>query len=131
MILDLNHLVYFGAATRGKHIINVVDGIVAGEGEGPLASLPKPAGVLMAGENPAYLDAAMARMMGYNVSRVPTVYHAITHRKSRFAGPALKDAPVFFASSDAPPRAGSWYDLEDLGFVPPRAWKRAVSAPPV
>jgi hypothetical protein len=126
--LDLNHLLYFGA--RGpKHVLNVVDGVVAGEGEGPLSAIAKPAGVLLAGENPACLDAAIAKLMGYNLSRVPTVYHAVYHRKSKFGVSSLEDVPLHFVDEKGKVRTGSWDEIENLGFKPPRNWKRALSIP--
>ena len=96
MTLDLNHLLYF-AKRVPKHIISIVDGVIAGEGEGPLRPTPKPVGLLVAGENPAYVDATLATLMGYNISRVPTIYHAIYHRKSQFGGPYLEDFKVHLA----------------------------------
>ncbi len=121
--LDLNHLLYFGQGAP-KRIISIVDGIVAGEGEGPLRPTPKPAGLLLGGENPAYVDAAIARLIGHNISRVPTVYHAIHHRKSRFGGPYLEDFQVSLWE-EGRAKVISFFDLPNLGFVKPRHWKSA------
>ena len=122
--LDLNHLLYFGAR-RPKHIFNLVDAIVAGEGQGPLRPTPKPLGLLVAGENPASIDAVLARIIGYNLSRVPTVYHAVNHRKSQFGGVDLRQLPVVFAGET--PRTGTLLDVPVVGFQPPRNWQRAMS----
>jgi uncharacterized protein (DUF362 family) len=121
--LDLNHLLYFGSHAP-KRVISIVDGIMAGEGEGPLRPTPKPVGLLLGGENPAYVDATLARLIGYNISRVPTVYHAIFHRKSRFAGPYLEDFRVRLWE-DGRAKALSLFDLPNLGFVKPQHWTRA------
>jgi uncharacterized protein (DUF362 family) len=127
MTLDLNELLYFGAK-RPKRVLNVIDGVIAGEGEGPLDPLPKAAGVILAGQNPAYLDAVVARLMGYNVSRVPTVYHAINHRRSHFAGPFLAEAPIYLVAEDGAARLVSYGDIETLNFQAPRNWRRAKIA---
>jgi hypothetical protein len=123
MTLDLNHLLYFGnhAATR---VVSIVDGIVAGEGEGPLRPAAKPAGLLIAGENPAYVDAVLGRVMGYNVARIPTAYNAIYHRKSRFSGPDLE---AFKATMwrDGRPTVVPFDELPNLEFVKPKHWTRA------
>jgi uncharacterized protein (DUF362 family) len=124
MTLDLNHLLYF-AKRAPKKIISIVDGVIAGEGEGPLRPTPKPAGLLVAGENPAYVDATLAGLMGYNISRVPTVYHAIYHRKSHFGGPYLEDFKVHLAKNGSI-ESVPLYDLMNLGFVTPEHWKRAA-----
>ena len=124
MTLDLNHLLYF-AKRAPKQIISIVDGVIAGEGEGPLCPTPKPVGLLVAGENPAYVDATLATLMGYNISRVPTIYHAIYHRKSKFGGPYLEDFRVHLAQNGSI-QSVPLYDLMNLGFVTPEHWKRAA-----
>ena len=126
MTLDLNHLLYFGQRAP-RQIISIVDGIVGGQGEGPLRPKPKLSGVLAAGENPAYVDAALARLMGYNISRVPTVYHAIYHRKSQFAGPYLENLKVYLGESSNF-KMIPVSDLPNLDFVKPQHWKRAAGA---
>jgi len=126
MTLDLNHLLYFGGRAP-KHIISIVDGIVAGEGEGPLAPTAKSAGLIVAGENPAYVDAVLGRLMGYNISRVPTVYHAIYHRKSQFSGPYLENVNVQLWEDDRI-KVVPFHDLPNLDFVKPEHWTRAARA---
>ena len=101
-----------------------MDAIVAGEGQGPLRPAPKPLGWLVAGENPASIDAVLARIIGYNLSRVPTVYHAVYHRKSQFGGVDLEQLPVVFAGET--PRTGTLFDVPVVGFQPPRNWQRAM-----
>jgi hypothetical protein len=126
MTLDLNHLLYFGKRAP-KRLISIVDGVIAGEGEGPLSPTPRPAGLLVVGENPAYVDAVLARLMGYNISRVPTIYHAIYHRKSQFGGPYLDNFKVHLWE-DGRVKLLPFHDLPNLGFVKPEHWKRAALA---
>ncbi|MGA2256460.1 MAG: DUF362 domain-containing protein [Thermoguttaceae bacterium] len=125
MILDLNHLLFFGAK-RSRHILNVVDGIVAGEGEGPLRPTAKPVGMVLVGENPAYVDAVIAKLMGYNLVRVPTVYHAVYNRKSKFGGPGVEEMPMHFIDPSGAVHRGSWKEVPNLSFKPPRHWQRAM-----
>jgi uncharacterized protein (DUF362 family) len=124
--LDLNHVLYFNPRSP-RHIISVVDGVIAGEADGPLTPSPKAAGVLLGGENPAYVDAAMAQLMGYNISRVPTVYQSIYHRKSQFAGPFLEDVKVAYSSGCKGSNNVFLSDLPNLQFIKPRHWLRAES----
>lgn len=126
MTLDLNHLLYFGKRAP-KQIISIVDGVIAGEGEGPLSPTAKPVGLLVAGANPAYVDATLGTLMGYNISRLPTVYNAIYHRKSKFAGPYLENFRVHLGE-DGGTRLVPLYELPNLGFVKPEHWRRAASA---
>jgi uncharacterized protein (DUF362 family) len=126
MTLDLNHLLYFGQRPPRK-VISIVDGIIAGEGEGPLSPSAKPIGVLVGGENPAYVDAVLAQLMGYNISRVPTVYQAIYHRKSQFGGPYLEKFTAHMWENGET-KIIPLDELPDLKFVKPEHWKRAAKA---
>lgn len=45
--------------------LGVVDGIVAMEGDGPIMGTPRPAGVVVLGEDLAAVDATTARLMGF------------------------------------------------------------------
>jgi uncharacterized protein (DUF362 family) len=58
----------------------VIDGIIAHEGAGPVDGLPKPVGLLVAGNDPVATDHACARLMGVNPRRVPHLQLALRHR---------------------------------------------------
>ncbi|MBM3269625.1 MAG: DUF362 domain-containing protein [Candidatus Sericytochromatia bacterium] len=124
--LDLNHILYFSERSP-RRVITVVDGIVGGQGEGPLTPDPRPAGVLIGGENPAYVDAVAARVLGYNISRIPTVYQALYHRRSRFAGPYLEDYEVNLGG-DWKGQVG-FREVPVLDFIKPKHWRRAAGSP--
>jgi hypothetical protein len=124
-VLDLNHLLYFGPTTP-KHIITVADGILAGEGEGPLQPSPKAAGLLVGGENPACVDAVLARVIGYNLSRVPMIYHALTHRKSQFAVSDVREVIVTQVKENGAIERLSIDRVPSLDFRKPRYWRRAA-----
>ena len=124
MVLDLNHILYFSSSSP-KHILTIVDGIVAGEGEGPLRPRPKATGLLAVGRNPAYLDAVLARSMGYCIPRVPLVYHALYHRASRFCGPKLDDFSVSHVAADGTTRSVEFYNLPVFNLEKPHLWRRA------
>jgi uncharacterized protein (DUF362 family) len=128
MTLDLNHLLYFGSHPP-RRIITIVDGIVAGEGEGPLQPTSKRAGVLVGGSNPAYVDCVLARLMGYNISRLPTPYNAVYHRRSQFGGPHLEDVQVRLWQ-DGAATSVPLADLPNLDFVKPQHWRRAATLSP-
>jgi uncharacterized protein (DUF362 family) len=124
--LDLNHALYF-SPNSARRIISILDGIVAGQGDGPLSPTPRPMGIIIAGENPAYVDAVAAKTMGYNISRVPTLYNAIYHRKSKFSGPDPLDYSVTCVNRDGKPEQAPFDGLQVHSFTKPRAWKRAES----
>jgi len=89
MCLDLNKIVFYGNAdgtlrdprlhSRKRHYV-LVDGIVAGEGRGPLNPDPVPAGVLLFGVHPPSVDAACAYLMGFDPDKIPIVSRAFQCR---------------------------------------------------
>lgn len=123
-IMDLNHILYFGPRSP-RHVLTIVDGVIAGEGQGPLCPLPKQAGILIGGQNPAYIDAVIAKLMGYNISRIPSVYNAVYLGKSKFAGPFLEDFNVLSISGNGETQSVPFNELPNLDFVKPRYWRRA------
>jgi uncharacterized protein (DUF362 family) len=99
MCLDLNRGFYYSDA-RGLHldadhpvrvVLHVLDGVVAGEGEGPLAPSDRPFGVVLASLDPVALDLAAVRLMGFDEERIPKVREAMRaahHRFSAVSAPA-------------------------------------------
>jgi len=122
-MLDLNHVVYFDERSP-KNIITIADGIVAGQGEGPLSPVPLGLGVLVAGVNPAYVDAVMAKMIGYNPARIPSICNAVYDRRSRFGGKSLNEIPVTYTEGEGC-RDTVLSDLPVTCAAKPSGWKRA------
>jgi uncharacterized protein (DUF362 family) len=75
MVLDLNRCLFLfdGAGqrrTRPLRYLALVDGIVGGEGNGPMSPDPKPCGLMMAGIHPVAVDAVAATLMGFDRRRL-------------------------------------------------------------
>lgn len=77
--IDLNRIVRYAAKDGQlsdrpqRRVFTIVDGVLAGDGDGPLAPSPRPAGILMAGEDPVAVDIAAARLMGFRYRAMPTI----------------------------------------------------------
>jgi uncharacterized protein (DUF362 family) len=92
MCLDLNRCVYFSdadglyldASEPLRKVLTILDGIVAGEGEGPLAPRDRPCGVVLAATDPVALDLVAIRLMGFDERCIPKVREAM-----RDAGPRV------------------------------------------
>lgn len=94
MCLDLNRCLYY-SDREGLHldadrpvrtVLTVLDGIVAGEGEGPLAPRDIPLGVVLAATDPVALDLVALRLMGFDEQQIPKVREPI-----RDAGPRITE----------------------------------------
>ena len=53
-----------------RRFLSIVDGIVGGEGDGPLRPTPKTCGVLLAGFHPIAVDLVGARLMGFDPLKI-------------------------------------------------------------
>jgi uncharacterized protein (DUF362 family) len=80
--LDLNRILLYGRADASlaerieRRVVHLVDAIVAGQGDGPLAPQPLPLGLMFGGHNAAAVDWVGARLLGYDPARIPIVHHA-------------------------------------------------------
>ena len=74
-VLDLNKILLYAdregiMRTRPQRkFFSVVDGIIGGEGDGPVLPVPKACGVLLAGFNPLAVDICATRLMGFDYQR--------------------------------------------------------------
>ena len=96
MVMDLNKCLFHfdgegNARTTPIRYLAVVDGIIAGEGNGPMAPDPKPCGLIIAGESPLAVDTACAHLMGFDASRIRMLQGAFAMQKKSIA-PFQKDA---------------------------------------
>lgn len=77
MILDLNKILIYGNATGKmadtpqRKLFCVVDGIIAGEGDGPLMPQAKACGLVAAGVNFLLIDLLLIGMMGFDHNKIP------------------------------------------------------------
>lgn len=85
MCLDLNKLIIYGrpdgtlGQARRRYLV-LADGLVAGEGAGPMNPDPVAAGLLLFGTDAASVDAAGATLMGFDCERIPLVRGAFRTR---------------------------------------------------
>jgi uncharacterized protein (DUF362 family) len=92
MCLDLNKILLYGnpdgtlrapsREKRKRHFV-LVDGIVAGQGSGPMNPDPIDAGVVIFGLSPAAVDASCAYLMGFDPEQIPVVRQAFLCTKYR------------------------------------------------
>jgi len=115
-ILDLNRILFFvdkDGVLRDNPVrryLAIVDGIVAGEGEGPLGATPVFAGTLVGGFDPALVDVTAAEEMGLDPMKMAMIREAIglVSDKGADAREIRRDGPAF-GRKFRPPR--SWPSL--------------------
>lgn len=127
MVLDLNRILHY-ARSDGRldqrpvrRFFSLVDGIVAGEGNGPLDPIPKPCGVIVAGFNPVAVDLVCARLMGFDYRRIPMLTRGLEAHAYPLAHFRPEEVIVRADRADVDGRLG---DLVGplLGFAPHFGW---------
>lgn len=92
MTLDLNRILLYGKsdATLGetvqRKVIHLVDAVIAGQGNGPLAPEELPLGLILAGENASAVDWVGAHLLGYDARKIPLLNLAFTNFRWQIAG---------------------------------------------
>jgi uncharacterized protein (DUF362 family) len=59
-----------------RRYFTLIDGLVGGEGNGPLAPDDKPCGLVIASHNPAIADAIATHIMGFDWRHIPIIHQA-------------------------------------------------------
>jgi uncharacterized protein (DUF362 family) len=91
MCVDLNRCLYysdakgedFEASEPIRKVLTVMDAVIAGEGDGPLAPTSVPLGSVIAATDPIALDLVALRLMGFDEQNVPKICEAMTDPELR------------------------------------------------
>jgi uncharacterized protein (DUF362 family) len=111
MVVDL----YNGMMLKKRKYFSVVDGILAGEGNGPFCPHSKKANTLVAGEDFLAVDMVTSKLMGFNPHKIPYLNHFIKTSSILDEIIVLNNCSVKSNFFD--------YDNSYLDFVPPTNWK--------
>ena len=106
---------------KERRMLSIVDGIIGGEKKGPLTPDPKPAGVLIGGENYLAVDIAAARLMGFDPRRIKMYKYLLENDQFDYGLGALEDVEII---SDVPQFRDAFMNSDDpvLGFEPYPSW---------
>ena len=129
MCLDLNRILFYGLpngsldpARPKKKYFSLVDGIVAMEGNGPVAGDRKEAGLLIAGENPVAVDLVCAKIMGFDYRKTPLLLHAADPHAFALFDQAPERITVASNVSAWNKSLGGWQRGDNLKFKPHFGW---------
>ncbi|HVR36795.1 MAG TPA: DUF362 domain-containing protein [Methylomirabilota bacterium] len=129
MVLDLNKCLFFfdGTGSRRREPLRylaVVDGIIGGEGNGPMAPDAKSCGVILAGRHPVSVDVTAAVVMGFDWRKLRLLRHSFEMRELSFVD--FKPEEIDVLSNEAGWR-GRVEDLEEtFHFRPHFGWVGAI-----
>jgi uncharacterized protein (DUF362 family) len=105
----------------------VVDGLICGEGDGPLFPTPRAVDWLIFGNDPFAIDTTLAWCMGFNPERLPMLHERAKYQGVNWGRFEIDSLPVTLDGVTAP--------LSSIGlrhdFMPPPGWKSHVERPAV
>ncbi|MEO8426283.1 MAG: DUF362 domain-containing protein [Verrucomicrobiota bacterium] len=129
MVLDLNRCLFYfdGSGERRKkplRYLAVVDGIIGGEGNGPMAPDPKPCGVIIAGMHPVAVDCVAATLMGFDWRKLRLLKNCFEMRELNFVPFQPDEIEVV---SNKPAWTGKLDQIVDtFNFRPHFGWVGAI-----
>jgi len=131
MVADLNRILFYADSAGCVHegpvrkVFSVVDGVVGGEGNGPLDPTPRQTGCVLAGLNPVAVDLVCTRLMGFDALRIPMLCYALEEHALPLAAFGAADVGV---RSDAVQfnRRLSAIEGRAFAFEPHFGWKGHV-----
>ncbi|MDB6137518.1 MAG: hypothetical protein JWO94_590 [Verrucomicrobiaceae bacterium] len=131
MVVDLNKsLFYFdGAGLPRKEPLRylaVVDGIIGGEGNGPMAPDPKPCGIIVAGTNPLAVDTVCCALMGFDWRKVRMLAGAFNVARKRVASFGFADLQVVSNDANKQKALSAYTKADGFEFRPHFGWVGAV-----
>jgi hypothetical protein len=126
MTLDLARIAHYAAIdgsmrpdVQRRHL-SLIDGIVGGEGDGPLAPTPVDSGVLVFGDDVVAGDRVAARLMGLDPRAIPLIREAVRPMSHPLPAPGRASAVVW---NDAPREETTLPPVLARPFRPPSGWR--------
>ena len=128
MVLDLNKAFFYFDGSRQLRkkpfrYMTIIDGIVAGEGDGPSEVDVKPCGVVIAGFNPVAVDTVCATIMGFDYHKIPMLAHAWKVKNYPLVDFGTESVKCFSNISEWNGSLEKLRKALHLGFKPSLGWK--------
>jgi uncharacterized protein (DUF362 family) len=131
MVVDLNKCLFHfdgSGQPRSKPLryLTVVDGIVAGEGNGPMAPDAKPCGLVIAGTNPVAVDSVCAALMGFDWRKLKMLVGTFATKQLSIATFRYEEIQVLSNNSSKQKPLHSFTGTDSFAFKPHFGWIGAI-----
>ena len=135
MCVDLNRLLLHGNpdgtyreddATGRKRYLTLIDGVIGGDGNGPIDVDPRYSGVMILGNDPVAVDAVGATLMGLDPKKIPVVWHAFDDSPLKLTEESLDTISVRSNRDDWNGPVTKLGNANNLGFRPHFGWRDKI-----
>lgn len=130
MALDINQCLLYGKPDGSlskkptRKMVSLVDGIIGGEGNGPIHVTGRPAGVLLLSEDICAGDAVAALTISFDPNRIPLIRESFCLSPRPLTQTKLDNLNV--RVNGALVHSSELADVLDLRFQPPRGWRGKI-----
>ena len=121
---DLNRIVIYADKNGILHeqpqrkYLSIVDGIIGGEGKGPMVPKPRRVGLILAGFNPLQVDRTASALMGFDYNKIPIIQKVMVSELPPLCGKGVLEIQS---------NVDKWKTITDyansLKFKPAPGWK--------
>lgn len=131
VILDLTRILLYSTpdgimkSAPQRKTLQVIDGIIGGERDGPMHHIPKHAGVIIAGVNPLITDTVAAEYMGFDSKKVPQLREGFAPMKypivslHSLGAVSINEGSLMVSFSE-------WQKSPTRSFLSPSTWEGKI-----
>ncbi len=128
-VLDLNKILLYADAEgkmhedRQRKYISIVDGVLGGENNGPMAPDRKESGVIIIGTNPVAVDTVGATLMGFDYKKIPSISNGYKSVDNSLFDYKSESINIKSNNTDYEKYIGDITYEKSLKFVPHFGWR--------
>ena len=130
-IVDVNKLLFYADKSGvlqnqiQRKMLTLVDGVAAGQAEGPLSPQRADCGIVVGGLNPVAVDLVCAKMIGFDYEKIPTLTRALNSKKYELFSGELRDLVIESESSIGIDEIHTQFCRE---LKPPASWRGHIES---
>ena len=131
-LLDIHRLVRYADKagvlrdSPQRACIHVIDGVVGGQGDGPLSPDPVPSGCILAGMDPVAVDVVAAGLMGFDHRKIRLLTEGLKERDRELPVSAVREEDITVAVDGEDLSLAQFLASHNLHFDPHPSWKGAI-----
>jgi hypothetical protein len=108
--------------TQQRKLLYLVDGIICGEGEGPMKVTPKQCDMLIWGHNAFVVDMLAVKLMGFDYKKINTLKNCLDISSYKTFEGNPEDIEIFSNLDGKVQRLSNIRDVTGFNFAPPAGW---------